>query len=342
MKNPLSGASPLPGISPMDSSSPIQSNLQTIQSVLPNNFSTTLTEKRQSKKRVRFALKLETVQEDPSLFNNDKSLIGTTKTNQRIIDPWRDGGPLYGAYVEYLDKQGALTSNLAETHRPTRPLPSPLSLNKSDVETSTHTNTILGRNKSPEILTESIESGTPPLGLPRILNRTTVTKKNKNNNININNNNNNNNSNNRRPSLPAFDPSLKQRVQSISPSHNIQSKKISGCVNNKKQSPSIHSTVKRADVTLPSIKDNKSNEKLIRTDYSGGTKVVNEYCQSQKLTEIISNSLSNTNNQMSNLSEHSVPPNFPKTPRSPCQNYINNESYCSQKNNHYVLQPIIH
>ncbi|CAF3093090.1 unnamed protein product [Rotaria socialis] len=339
MKNPLSGASPLPGLSPVDSSSPIQSVFQTIQSVLPNNLSTSLTEKRQSKKRVRFALKLETVQEDPSLFNNGKSLIGTTKTNKRIIDPWRDGGPLYGAYVEYLDKQGALTSNLPETHRPTRPSPPPLSLNKSDVESSTHTNTILGRNKSPEILTESVESGMPPLGLPHILNRTTATKKNKNIN---NNNNNNNNSNNRRPSLPAFDPSLKQRVQSISPSHNIQSKKISGSLNNKKQPPSIHPTVKRADVTLPSIKDNKFNEKLIRTDYSGGTKVVNEYCQSQKLTEIISNSLSNTNNQIYNLSEHSVPPNFPKTPRSPCQNYINNESYYSQKNNHDLLQPIIH
>ncbi|CAF1522857.1 unnamed protein product [Rotaria sordida] len=331
MKNPLSHASPLPSLHPIHPSTPLKSSHTTIQPILPNTPSTSTSKKRQTKKHVRFASKLETVEKDLSLSKNDKPIVSTIKSNKRIIDSKRDDEPLYGAYVEYLEKHGALTCDTSEIRRPSRPSPPVLPSHESEIELSTYTKTSFTRNKSSAFVVESITVTTPPTSLPRIVHPTTVTKKK-----------NNTNNNNRQQSLPTIDSNLKQQIHSVTPSNTIQSRKTSGLVNKKNHSNSIHSTTtKQIDLSLPLIKDVKSNEKLIRTD---NTKIINEYCQSKKFTEIISSTLlPGTNKQINHISEQSVLPNLSKISQNSYHNHINNEPYFFQNNNNNdQIQPVIH
>ncbi|CAF2597021.1 unnamed protein product [Rotaria sp. Silwood2] len=324
----MTGASPLPSLHPARASTPLKSSFSTIQPILPNTPSTTVSQKRQTKKRVRFALKLDTVEERLSLSKNAKPVVSTTKSNKRITDPWRQDGPLYGAYVEYLEKQGALASDITEIHRPSRPVPPSLPSHESELESSAHTKTSFTRNKSSEFVVESITVTASPTNLPRIVHPTTVTRK--------------NNYNNRRPSLPIIDPDFKQRIDPTISPHTIQSRKTPGSVSYKNHSNSINSAAKQTDFALPLIKDIKSKEKLIRTDNSVGRKIVNENSQSKKMTEVISGALPDTNNQINHMSERSVLPNLSKKSQSAYHNPINNEPYFFQNHNNDQIQPVIH
>lgn len=73
----------------------------------------------------------------------------------------------------------------------------------------------------------------------------------------------------------------------------------------------------------------------MRTDQALGTKIVNEYLQTKKLTEIINNPLPGTNNQINTLTGHSILPNLTK-------NTIQNDSFFFQNHINDHLQPIIH
>ncbi|CAF1006729.1 unnamed protein product [Rotaria sp. Silwood1] len=327
MKNSLARSSPLPSLHPVHANTQIKSTFATIQPILPNTPSTTVSKKCPTKKRVRFALKLETI-EDLSSPKNDKPTVSTIKSNKRITNPRREDGQLYGAYVEYLEKQGALVSDISEVHRPSRPSPPQLPPHESERESSAHTKTHSARSKSPEIIVESITGTTAPAYLPHIVHPTAVTNK--------------NNNNNRRPSLPIIDPNFKQRIDPGIPTHKIQSKKTLGSVSNRNYSNSVHSVAKRTALALPLIKDTKSNEKSMRADNSVGAKIVNEYCQSKKITEIISGTLPGANHQINHVSERSVLPNLSKTPPSPHHNHLNNEPYFFQNHNNDQMQPIIH
>ncbi len=168
---------------------------------------------------------------------------------------------------------------------------------------------------------DSIRGSTPSRHLPRLANRIIPTKK-----------------GNRKSSSPIVDPYLKQRANVSTPPRYLQPRKTPNSPNNKNRLNSINSAAKRADLALPSIKILNSNDKVIRTDYSLGKKLVNEYFQSKTLTEIITNPLPGTNNQINYISGHAILPNLSKTPEISC----NNESYFFQNHNNDHFQPIIH
>jgi hypothetical protein len=296
------------------------SSYSTMQSILPDILPTTTSQKRRSKKHVRFALTLESVDENSVSPIGNKSVLPTTKPNNRIMDTWREDGPLYGAYVEYLEKKDALTAEMSEMTRPIRPLPPP----EPEVEVSTYTHTFVIQSISPELVIDSVTISTPPLQLPRIVSRIATAKK--SNNI-------------RRESLSLIDSCIKPRIKLASPSRHIQSRKASSLVNNKNQS---YPAIKRADTVLPGMKDLNSNEKSVRTENYRGAKTVNDYLQTKKVTEVIPNPLSTTNNQIHHVSGRSPLPNRSKKSQIPCHNHTNNDTYFFQNHNNDHFQPIIH
>jgi hypothetical protein len=168
---------------------------------------------------------------------------------------------------------------------------------------------------------DSIRVSTPSRHLPRILHRITADKKTK-----------------RKPSSPVVDPYLKQRINaSPAPRHN-QSKKGTNSIY-RNQVNSKYPAGKRADLALPVIKTVNSNEKVIRSDQHIETNIFNEFLQTKKLTEIITNPLPGTNNQ---ISGHAILPNFSKTARISYQNQVNNKPYVFQNHNNDHFQHIIH
>ncbi len=234
-----------------------------------------------------------------------------------MIDPWREDGPLYGAYVEYLQTKDNLTPEISETNQSS---PSEL-----EVESSTYTHTFVIQSKSPEVVIDSITVSTPSRHLPRLVHQAKTTKK---------------TNNRKQPSPSVVDSFLKPGVNVSAAPRHIQSRKIP--VNNKNRLNSTYPIVKRADLTLPSIKTLNSNEKILRTEYPIETKLVNEYLPSKKLTEIITNPLPGTNNQINSISDNSILLNLPKTSEISCQDQINTESYFFQNHNNDHIQPIIH
>lgn len=222
-----------------------------------------------------------------------------------MIDPWRENGPLYGAYVEYFDAKDCPTPEISEP------------IQASAVESSTFTHTFRIQSKSPEISIDSITASTPSRHLPRVIQRTKPTTR----------------MMSRKPLSPVIDPYLKQRVNASPPPRQIQSRKIPS---NPTTSPnSIQPIIKRADFSLPSIKTINSNDRVLRTEQCLGTKIVNEYFQTKKLTEIITNPLPGTNNQINTITGHSILPNLTK-------NQIHNEPYFFQNHISDHFQPIIH
>lgn len=300
--------SPLPSISPTHSSSPLKSALTTLQPILPGIISPTALPRTQPKKRVRFALKLDSEQEQsitPVDQENTPPIF--VNSNKRPGDPWRSNGPLYGAYTEYLDKKENVTPDIPDTNRPRTPEPEP----------STYTHTFLIQSKIPDIVVDSITVSTPTRHLPRLVQRTKATK-----------------TTVRKSPSPtaAIDPYFKQRPTAVS-----SPRRLPQSASNR--TPSL----KRADLALPAIKSPNPSEKFIRSDAPLGTKIVNEYLQSKKLTEIITNPLPNSStHQISYLCGHTIFPNLSKTPSTSYQNQNNNEPFFFQnhKNNHF--QPVIH
>ena len=225
-----------------------------------------------------------------------------------MIEPWRANGPLYGAYIEYLEKKDVLAPDIPDIiNRPNTPTP--------DIESLTYTHTFLIQSKSPEIVVDSITVSTPTRQLPRLVQRTNPMKK----------------PIGRSPS-PVVDFVSKQRTNVTTPP-----RKLPNSMNNR------NSTPKRGELILPSIKPSNSNEKILRTDQPLGTKIVNEYFRTKKLTEIIANPLSDNNHQVNYICEHSLLPNLSKTPPTSCHTQLTNEPYFFQNHHHHDhFQPIIH
>ena len=287
----------------------MKSALATLQPILPDIASPNVLPRNQPKKRVRFALKLEP-EEEKSVTPVDQEQIPTFIVNstKRVSDPWRTNGPLYGVYTEYLEKKDHPTLELLDLNRPGTPVPEP--------ESSTYTHTFLIQSKIPEIVVDSITVSTPTRHLPRIAQRTKATKT----------------TVRKSPSPVAIDPFAKTRPTAVSPPRRIPHSANS-------RSP----TSKRSDLTLPSIKSPHPNEKVIRSDQPLGTKIVNDYLQSKKLTEIITNPLpSPSAHQISYICGHSILPNLSKTPSTSYQNPNTNEPYFFQHHTNDHYQPIIH
>ncbi len=241
----------------------------------------------------------------PDLEEESSELI--TEPIKRITDPWRTNGPLYGTYVEYLEKKDALTPDISEINRPITPIP--------EIEPSTYTHTFFIPSKSPELVVDAMTVSSPTRHLPRLMQRTKLP--------------------NRKSPCPSFNSDLKQRTMSPTPHRLISPKKTS----NKN---SANSTVKRTDIVFPSMKYTNSNEKVIRADQPVGTKIVNEYLQSKKVTEIITNPLPGTNNQINYLCGQSMLPNLSKISSPSYHNQVTNEPYFFQNHNNDHFQPIIH
>lgn len=303
--------SPLPSINRAHSTTPLKSALATLQPVLPEICSSTVLPRTQPKKRVRFALQLDSEEDKPiTPVNEEKTPTIIVNSNKRSGDPWRSNGPLYGVYTEYLEKKENTTPEIPDVNRPATPQPEP--------ETSTYTHTFLIQSKIPEIVVDSITVSTPTRHLPRIVQRTKATKT----------------TVRKSPSPPSpIDHFLKQRSNAASPP-----KRMPQSINNR--SP----TFRRSDLALPVIRSPHPTEKFTRTDPPPlGTKIVNEYLQSKKLTEIIANPLPHSGaHQISYICGHTILPNLSKTSSTSYQNQNNNEPYFFQNYTNDHFQPIIH
>ncbi|CAF1427233.1 unnamed protein product [Adineta ricciae] len=220
----------------------------TSQSVLPNY---PLVRKRHTKKRVRFELKLESVQEETSSIVNKESPI--SKPTTRIVNSWHDNKLLRNAYIKALDKPNTPKRFLSEGKRPSRPSLSPL---------PDEDNPLCSRS----FVVDLSSATTSSFYLPNISQRRALTPKKF---LSVE----------RQHSVTFVDSSLKQRRHSATPPRSIPSRKTVNSIGDRKFFSPI---VKRIDLALPSIKDLNPNERLIRIDNSSQLKLINDSAQSKK------------------------------------------------------------
>ena len=103
------GVDPRPILRPRRCNTPLNNPYSTLQSILPDIPS----RKSHSKKRVRFALTLESIEEDP-LRSYPISI--EIKTKKQIADTWHNDGPLYDTYVEYIQNKETSSSTTTTTY----------------------------------------------------------------------------------------------------------------------------------------------------------------------------------------------------------------------------------
>jgi hypothetical protein len=293
---------------------------------LPDILSSAVLHKRRTQKRVRFALKLEPVEEDSLPSSRELSASSVSKSSRRVVDPWRHGGPLYGAYVEYLEKHDALTSHDTPTRRP-QPPPPPRAP-EPGAEPPTYTHTFVIQSKSPEIVINSITVSTPPLHLPRILHRTKKTNK---------------------PQLPVIDSYVKQQLTLSTSPRMTHSRKSTNSPDPKNHYASVHAALKRAELNIPAPTGLHPNNKIIQTNNSSGSKSPNDHLQTKKITEIVSKPLPGITNQINHFPERSPLPNYTKKARMHNRIYRTNDAptentpyFFQNHDNDYLLQPVIH
>ncbi|CAF4286755.1 unnamed protein product, partial [Rotaria magnacalcarata] len=76
--------------------------------------------------------------------------------------PWRQHGPLYGAYVEYLENQGKVTSSEIEFRQIPPPAPpAPPAPPEPGAQPPTYRHTFVIQSKSPELVIDSITISSP-------------------------------------------------------------------------------------------------------------------------------------------------------------------------------------
>ncbi|CAF1220184.1 unnamed protein product [Adineta ricciae] len=215
----------------------------TSQSVLPNY---PLVRKRHTKKRVRFELKLESVQEETSSIVNKESPIAEPTT--RFVNSWHDNKLLRNAYIKALDKANTPKRILSEAKRPSRPSLSPL---------PDEGNPLYSRS----FVVDLSSTTTSSFYLPNISQRRALTPKKF---LSVE----------RQHSATFFDSSLKQRLHSAtSPRRSVNP------IGDRKFFSPI---VKRIDLALPSIKDLNPNERLIRIDNCSQLKLIHDSTQAKK------------------------------------------------------------
>lgn len=285
--------------------------------------------KRRRPKRVRFALKLQSVEEDSSPSSRENSPSIVSKSSSRVIDPWRSDGPLYGAYVEYLEKQGAFDNQQRQTIRRTPPpRPSPP---EPGAEPPTYTHTFVIQSKSPDVVINSITVSTPSFHLPRIVQQTKKTNKNP---------------------LPVLDSYVKQQLTLSTSPRMIHTKKSTNPTVLKNPYASVQAALKRAELNIPPTSGLHANNKVTRVEQSSNFKLNNQQqqqLQPKKMTEIITRPLPGVNNQINYVSDQSILPNYSKKPRM--HNRIphanediksNTPYFCQNQETNSLIQPIIH
>ena len=217
----------------------------TPQPILPNY---PLVRKRHVKKRVRFELTLESVQEETSSIVNKESLIN--QPTARISNPWQDNKLLRNAYIKSLDKP---KRSLSDAKRPSRPSLSPL---------PDEDNPLYSRSFVVDLSSATASS----YYLPNISQRRALTPKRF---LNAE----------RKRSATPVDFSLKQRLHLATPPRSIPSRRSMSSAGDQKFFSPI---VKRIDLVLPSMKDLNPNERLIRIDNSSRLKLITDSTQSKK------------------------------------------------------------
>ncbi len=316
------GAESLPTLNPTRSASPLKPSFSAHSSDSSDILSAAVLHKRRPQKRVRFALKLEPTEEDSLSSSREVSPSLVSKSNKRLIDPYRQDTPIYSAYVEYLEKQDALTNDELQIHR------TPPSQSESEDESPTYTHTFVIQSKSPEITIDSITVSTPSLHLPRILHHTKQTSK---------------------QQLGPLDSYVKQQLTLSTSRRIIHTKKVSNSSNQTKHYISVNAALKRAELTIPSVNGLNIKNKITRPDNSSGSKFVNDHKQPKKITEIISKPLPGVNNQINHFSERSILPTYSnqprmhnRTPRSNDELNTNTPYFFQNHDDDHLLQPIIH
>jgi hypothetical protein len=299
----------------------LKSSLSTVSPNLPDILSTAVLHKRRPEKRVRFAVKLEPVEEGSLPSSREVSPSSVSKSNKRVIDPWRRDGPLYGAYIEYLDKQDALIPNEPQIRQ--SPVP------PSEPESATYTHTFIIQSKSPELVIDSITVSTPPLHLPRIIRRTTRSN---------------------RPQLPAFDAFVKQQLTLSTAPRVIHTRKLTNSPNQNQQYSSVYAALKRAELSISPTQGLHPNNRISRPENNLlESKRVSDYLQSRKLTEVITRPLPGTNNQINHFSGRPTLLSYPKkarihsrTCRPTDEANLKTPYFFQNHDNDHLLQPVIH
>ena len=283
--------------------------------------------KRRRPKRVRFALKLQSVEEDSSPSSRENSPSIVSRSSSRVVDPWRPDGPLYGAYVEYLEKQGAFDNHQPHTRRtpPPRPPPPP----EPGAESPTYTHTFVIQSKSPDVVINSINVSTPSFHLPRIVQQNKKTNKNP---------------------LPVLDSYVKQQLTLSTSPRMTHSKKPTSPPVLKNPYGTVQAALKRAELALPTTFGLHANNKVTRMEHSSGLKLSNHSpLPTKKMTEIITRPLPGVNNQINYISDQSILPNYSKKPRLHNRTPHANEDirsttpyFCRNQETNTLIQPVIH
>ena len=220
----------------------------TSQSFLPNN---PLVRKHNTKKRVRFELKLESVQEETSSVVTKES--PRTKPMTPIVHSWHDNKLLRSAYIKALDKPNTPKRILSKAKRPSRPSLSPL---------PDEDNPLYSRS----FVIDLTSATTSSFFLPNISQRRALTPKKF---LNVE----------RQHSATFVDSSVKQRLHSATPARSVPPRRSMNSIGDRKFFSPI---VKRIDFTLPSINELNPNERLIRIDNCSQLKLINGSAPSRK------------------------------------------------------------
>ncbi|CAF0741142.1 unnamed protein product [Rotaria sp. Silwood1] len=316
----------VPTFDPVTMDKPLKSSFSTVSHNLPDILPAPVTHKHHPQKRVRFALKLDSVEEESSSSSREILPSATSQLNKRVIDPWRQHRSLYGAYFEYLEKQDRLQNNETEMRRVPPPVPPPPP--EPGAEPPTYTHTFVIQSKSPDLVIDSITISTPPLHLPRIIHRS------------------------KKPieqQSTTIDSFVKQQLKISTLPRMAYTKKVTSSPNQKNHDASVNTALKRAEVNMPSTNGLQSNDRIVRPDNSFGSKYVNEHVQTRKMTETFTKPLSVATNQKYHFSERSILPNYSRQPAVPnhtLRTYDKqNMKACHFFENHdndYLFQPIIH
>ena len=270
---------------------------------------------------------MEPVQEESLPSSQSISISSSvSNSNKRVIDPWRQDGLLYDAYIEYLEKKDTLTNNERELRRtpPPRAPPPP----EPGAEPPTYTYTFIIQNKSDDIDTKSRKISNSPAHLSRTFHPSKKSTKQK---------------------LPEISSHNKEQLKSLNSSATSYTKRISNSTNQDNHFASIQKALKRAEARLPTTVGLHPNNKITRTDKLFNTKFVNDHSQTTKLTGIHTKSLSNVPNRLKSCTESLNLSNNSKKQRMHSHTLHTNYDFNmkttdrlqNRANNHH-LQPTIH
>ncbi|CAF3366485.1 unnamed protein product [Rotaria socialis] len=305
---------------------PLRSSLSTVPTDLPERLSTAASHKRPQQKRVRFASKLEFLEEESFTSSREISPSPVLKPNKRVIDPWRQHGPLYGAYVEYLEKQNKVTASEIEFRQIPPPAPPPPP--EPGAQPPTYRHTFVIQSKSPELVIDSITISSPQSHLPRIVQR---------------------NKNSTRQPIQVIDSYMRQQLQLSTPPNIVYGRKIANSSNQKYPDPSAQPTLKRTIISMPSVNGIQPNNKTTAHENGFRSKFANDYGPTRRMTRNFSKPLSDTKNEIYHFAERSILSNYPIKPATPGHSLRRHDKskieaphFFENHANDHLLQPVIH